>query len=161
MENLGLNLQSFIINTLVFGAFFVLMHFLVLKKIGGVIAQREAKMQEADKRAEEAKHALEKAQGEFNKIIDQAKKEAQKIVGDSKGVANDQTKKILEKAQLDAGEIVAKAQGVLAVEKEKMLANFRASLEKSVKESLTAILTNQADRIDFDADVLKEAVVKA
>lgn len=161
MENLGLNLQSFVINTLVFLAFFVLMHFLVLKKIGGVIAEREAKMLEADKRAEEAKHALDKAKVEFDKVIAQAKEQAEQIVTDSKSQANDQTKKILEKAQIDAGEIILKAQGVLAVEKEKMLVDFRASLEKAVKESLTAILSSQADKIDFDAKVLEEVAVKS
>ncbi len=161
MENLGLNLQSFVINTLVFLAFFVLMHFLVLKKIGGVIAEREAKMLEADKRAEEAKHALDKAKVEFDKVIAQAKEQAEQIVTDSKSQANDQTKKILEKAQIDAGEIILKAQGVLAIEKEKMLVDFRASLEKAVKESVTAILSSQADKIDFDAKVLEEVAVKS
>lgn len=160
MENLGLNLQSFIINTLVFLGFFVFMHFLVLKKIGGVIAQREAKMQEADRRAEEAKEALQRAQSEFDNIVAQAKSHAQEIIVQSKSQANDQAKKILEKAQIDAGEIIAKAQGVLAVEKEKMLADFRSSLEKAVKEALTQILTSQAEKIDFDADILKEVVVK-
>ena len=82
---------------------------------------------------QEAKHALEKAKVEFAKIIEGAKEESQKIVADSKHQANDQTKKLLEKAQMDAWEIIAKAQGVLAVEKEKMLIDFRESLEKSVK----------------------------
>ncbi|MFA5776239.1 MAG: ATP synthase F0 subunit B [Patescibacteria group bacterium] len=161
MENLGLNLQSFIINTLVFGVFFVLMHFLVLKKIGAVITKREAKLMEADKRSEETKHALEKAKEEFAKIIENAKEESHKIVNDSKHQANDQAKKILEKAQIDAGEIIVKAQGVLTVEKEKMLADFRENLEKSVKESLTIILSSQADKIDFDAKVLEEVTVKS
>lgn len=161
MENLGLNLQSFVINTAVFLLFFLLMHFLVLKKIGKVIIQREAKMQEADRRTDEAKHALEKAKGEFDKIVQEARVEAQKIVGDSKSQANDQTKKILQKAQIDAGEIILKAQGVLAVEKEKMLVDFRASLEKAVKESLTTILTSQADKIEFDTKVLEEVSVKS
>lgn len=156
MENLGLNLQSFIINTLVFCAFFVLMHFLVLKKIGGVIAEREARLTEADRKSEEARHSLQKAKEEFAKIIENAKTESQKIVSDSKHQANEQTKKILEKAQIDAGEIIVKAQGVLAVEKEKMLNDFRENLEKAVKEALTTILTSQADKIDFDVDVLKE-----
>lgn len=161
MANLGLNLQSFIINTLIFGAFFVLMHFLVLKKLGGIIAQRESKYLEADKKSEKATHALEKAQVEFAKIIENAKTESQKIVADSKHQANDQTKKILEKAQIDAGEIIVKAQGVLAVEKEKMLVDFKESLEKSVKISLTAILASQADKIDFDAKILEEVVAKS
>lgn len=161
MENLGLNLQSFIINTAVFLAFFTLMHFLVLKKIGGVITQREAKMQEADKRAEEAKGALQKAQSEFDTIVAQAKSQAQEIVAQSKSQANDQAKKILENAQIDAGEIIVKAQGVLMVEKEKMLVDFKSSLEKAVKESLTQILASQADKIDFDAEVLKEVAVKS
>ncbi len=161
MENLGLNLQSFIINTIVFVTFFVLMHFLVLKKLGGVIAQREAKMQEADRRADDAKHTLEKAKVEFTKIVMEAKADAQKIVGDSKNQANEQAKKILDRAQIDAGEIIVKAQGVLDVEKNKLLADFRLSLEKAVKESLTAILANQADKIDFDTNMLKEASLKS
>jgi len=161
MENLGLNLQSFIINSLVFGAFFVLMHFLVLKKIGGVIAQREAKLAEADRKTEEAAHAMEKANEEFAKIIENAKKESQSIVTDSKHQAGDQAKKILEKAQIDASEIIAKAQGVLSVEKEKMLTDFKESLEKSVKEALTTILSSQVHKIDFDAKVLEEVVIKS
>jgi F-type H+-transporting ATPase subunit b len=161
MENLGLNLQSFVINSLVFGAFFVLMHFLVLKKIGGVIAQREAKLAEADKRTDEAKHAVEKAHEEFAKIIERAKEDSQHIVNDSKQQANNQAKKILEKAQIDASEIISKAQGVLLIEKEKMLSDFKESLEKSVREALTAILSTQADKIDFDAKVLEEVVVKS
>jgi len=160
MANLGLNLQSFIINTLIFGAFFVLMHFLVLKKLGGIIAQREAKYLEADQKSQEAGYTLEKAQIEFAKIIENAQAESQKIVADSKHQATDQTKKILEKAQIDAGEIIVKAQGVLAVEKEKMLVDFRENLEKSVKASLTTILASQADKIDFDAKVLEEVVAK-
>jgi F-type H+-transporting ATPase subunit b len=157
MENLGLNLQSFIINTLVFAAFFALMHFLVLKKIGAIIIQREAKYTEADRKSEEAKQTLAKAETEFAKIIENAKMESQKLINDSKHQAGDQAKKILEKAQLDAGEIISKAQGVLAVEKEKMLVSFKESLEKSVKESLTAILTSQADKIEFDSKVLEES----
>lgn len=161
MENLGLNLQSFIINTVIFTVFFLLMHFLVLKKIGGVISAREAKMMEADKRAEEAKHALEKAKVEFDRIIQEAKVQSQKMVENSKHQANDQTKKILEKAQIDAGEIIVKAQGVLEVEKEKMLVEFRENLEKSVKDSLKTILGAQADKIDFDVNVLKEESAKS
>lgn len=160
MEKLGFNIQSFVINTTVFLAFFVLMHFLVLKKIGGVIAQRKTKMQEADKRAEEARLLLQKAQNNFDNIIAQAKKQAEQIVAQSKSQANDQAKKIIEKAQIDASEIIAKAQGVLAVEKEKMLSDFRSELEKAVKESLTQILADQAEKIDFDAYALKEISVK-
>lgn len=160
MGNLGLNLQSFIINTAVFLGFFIFMHFLVLKKLGGVIVERQSKMQEADRRADETKHALERARSEFDKVIQEAKIEAQCIVGESKKQANDQAKKILERAQIDAGEIIIKAQGVLVVEKEKMLAEFRESLEKAVKESLTIVLTSQADKIDFDAHMLREVTVK-
>lgn len=161
MENLGLNLQSFVINTLVFLAFFILMHFLVLKKIGRLIAEREARILETDKRAEETKVALANAQKEFDRIVEDAKKEAQKIADDSKSMADEQTKKILEKAQLDAEEIIEKAQSVLAVEKERMLADFKASMEKSVKSALTDILASQADRIDFDADMLKEESIES
>ncbi len=161
MENLGLNLQSFVINTAVFLVFFALMHFFVLKKIGGVIAQREAKMQEADRRAEEAKLVLQRAQVEFDAIVSQAKKQAQEIVAQSKSQANEQAKRIIEKAQIDAGEIIVKAQGILAVEKEKMLADFKSSLEKAVKEALTQILASQAEKIDLDVEALKEVTVKS
>lgn len=156
MENLGLNLQSFIINTLVFLGFFGLMHLFVLKKIGGVISEREERLMEADKRAEETKHKLERAKQEFDKIIASAKEESQKIVANSKHQANIQTQKILEKSQIDAGEIIYKAQGFLAVEKEKMLAEFKDDLERSVKESLKTILSSQADKIEFDVDTLEK-----
>jgi|GEM_PF-1732012 F-type H+-transporting ATPase subunit b len=156
MENLGLNVHSFIINTLVFGVFFVLMHFLVLKKLGGILAQREAKLMEADKRAEATKHALVQAQEEFATIIANAKLEAQTIVAQSKHQASAQTKALLAQAQTDAESIIAKAQGVLAVERAKMLAQFNATLETAIKEALTTVLAAQASKIDFDPQVLQE-----
>lgn len=132
------------------------MHFLVLKKIGGVITQRQAKYLEADKKSEEATHTLENAKVEFAKIIENAKEESQNIINDSKHQSNEQAKKIMDRALIDAGEIIIKAQGVLAVEKEKMLADFKSTLEKSVRESLVLILSSQSDKIEFDAKMLEE-----
>lgn len=155
MENLGINLTSFLINTAIFCVFFLAMHFLVLKKVGGIVVQRQKKYQEAEEQTVKAEAVLTEAKAEFDRIIGQAKEQTKNISAEAKEEASFEAEEIIKKAQRQAEEIIEKAQGVLTVEREKLTADFNLRLEKSVKSSLGVLLADQADKIEFDEKVLQ------
>lgn len=122
-----------------------------------IIDERQAKIDESVKAAEQAEKNAEKAEAAVEGALDKARKEAADIVAIAKAEAVQMVEKAETSAKTKAERIVAQAQEDIAKE----VANARKSLEKDtlklVKEAASLATAGVADN-KLDAALIRKSV---
>ncbi|MBI4406939.1 MAG: F0F1 ATP synthase subunit B [Candidatus Kerfeldbacteria bacterium] len=129
---------------------FVLLGF-ILYKIGykpilKFVQERTATIEQGVKQASEAKAALDNAMAEQQRLIAQAKVDAQAVLDEAKTQATAQGQVLVERSKAEASKVIEKAKQDIRLEQEKMLQAAKAELgevvivacERILKEKMTA-----------------------
>lgn len=129
---------------------FVLLGF-ILYKIGykpilKFVQERTATIELGVKQAGEAKAALDNAMAEQQRLIAQAKTDAQVVLDEAKAHAETQGQVLVERSRTEASKVIDQAKQDIRLQQEKMLQAAKAELgavvvlacERILKEKLTA-----------------------
>ncbi len=104
---------------LAFLLLFVLLSRFVFPSIVKILEEREKRIDESLRKAEETREEAERLMTEYKKQLEEAKREAQAIVEQGRKLGESAKEEMIRKAQEEAQKIVEKAQAEIIREKEK------------------------------------------
>ena len=137
---------------------FVLWKF-AFKPVMATLDERQRKIAEGLKYAEDMKAKLEAVQQESVASSKRAQAEASKVIEEARKAAKEFLDKQSQEASVKAGEILAKAQQVIELEKKKMLAEARTEIAHLVVETTQRVLAkelSEADRNRYNESAARE-----
>ncbi len=144
---------------LTFIALLIILRKLAWKPILQTLDERERRINEALKEAENAKIAAQKTLAEQNNIIENAKKEAQDIIGKSRKAADAAKEEIVRKANAEAEHMISKAKREIDLSRDKAIEEIRdlaVELSMSATAKLIGKSLDQKDHQTIIADSLKK-----
>jgi F-type H+-transporting ATPase subunit b len=125
MEKLGVNLPWLIAYLINFILALVLLRMLVYKPVLEMFETRKKKIQEALENAEKVKADAALQQKEFDRKLDDARREAQSAAASAQQAAEKERQRIIAEAQEDAEKIRVAARGELDYERKQMISELR------------------------------------
>ncbi len=108
-----------------FGILLFLLQMFLYKPVLKMLAERKEKIRKGLEDAEKAREALAGAEADYQKRIDEARKEGQAIIAQATQSADRAREEILVEARVEAQKVVAKAREELDYERKRVLAELR------------------------------------
>jgi F-type H+-transporting ATPase subunit b len=125
MDKLGVNLPWLIAQLLNFILVLVLLRMLVYKPVLAMLENRRQKIQESLDYAEKVKADAALQQQDFDRRLDEARREAQSTAATAQQAAEKERQRIIAEAQDDAEKIRVAARGELDYERKQMVSELR------------------------------------
>ena len=125
MDKLGVNLPWLLAQLINFILVLVILRMLVYKPVLAMFATRKQKIQEALENAEKVKADAALQQKEFDRKLDEARREAQSAAVVAQQAAEKERQRIIAEAQEDAEKIRVNARGELDYERKQMVSELR------------------------------------
>jgi len=125
MEKLGINLPWLLAQLVNFILVLVILRMLVYKPVLAMFETRKQKIQEALENAEKVKADAALQQKEFDRKLDDARREAQSAAAVAQQAAEKERQRIIAEAQQDAEKIRVAARGELDYERKQMVSELR------------------------------------
>lgn len=144
MDALGINLGFFIAQLVNFGLIFLLLAKLVWPRVLKMLDERSERIAKGLEDARAAEEARANAERERDKLLAQARAEAQKVLEEARQRGEEQVKQMLREAQAEAEKAREQARSQAEEERNRILAEARddivalalAAAERLVKDSL-------------------------
>jgi len=159
VRNFGLNLPNFIGQVVNFCIVaFVLWKF-AFKPVIATLDERQKKIADGLRYAEETKARLEAVQQETAETLRKAQGEATAIIEQARKAAKDISEREAAAATERAGDLIAKARQAIDLEKQKMLAEARTEIARLVVATTQRVLArelNDADRGRYNEAAARE-----
>ena len=125
MERLGLNLAWLIAQIVNFVLILLILRAFAYRPILKMLADRKQKIQESLDYAEKVKADAANQQREFERRIEEARREASQAAQSATQVAEKERERILAEAHQEARQIVEQARGQLDYERKQMISDLR------------------------------------
>lgn len=148
MQSLGINLVGIIINSLLFFCFLALLHKVLFSKLETILHQRKTKVLETQELHKTVQELLENSQADAKKLLEDARTEYQTILKEAKTAAYHEAELIMQKAHQEEKRLLQKSKSLLDFKFKELEEQFQQVVKDEVKQSLTLILKDQADKID-------------
>lgn len=155
----GVNVPSLLAQILNFCILAFLLYRFAVKPIVATLDERQAKITDGLKYAEEMKRKLADAQRHHAETMKQAALEAQKVIEEARESAKAHMERQLQETTKQAEDMLKKAQEAIALEHKKMLQEARQELAQLVVQTTSAVLSrdlSQAERASFAESALRE-----
>ncbi len=128
MERLGINFAWLIAQIVNFILILLVLRAFAYKPVLKMLADRKQKIQESLDYAEKVKADAANQQREFERRIDEARREAAQAAQSATQVAEKERERILAQAREEARQIVEQARGQLDYERKQMLSELRGQV---------------------------------
>jgi F-type H+-transporting ATPase subunit b len=125
MEKLGINLPWLIAQLVNYILILLILRALVYKPVMNMLATRRQKIQESLDYAEKVKAEAANQQKDFERRLDEARREAQVAAQSAQQAAEKERQRILAEAQQEAEQIREQARGELDYERRQMTSELR------------------------------------
>ncbi|MCL4396432.1 MAG: F0F1 ATP synthase subunit B [Chloroflexi bacterium] len=135
MEALGISANLLITQILNFVILFVLLRLILYKPILNMLDSRKQKIQESLEYAERVKREAAEQQKEFDRRLEEARREAQGAAAAAAQVGEKEREAILAQARDDARKLIEQAKGQIEYERKEMMSDLK---EEVVRLSLLA-----------------------
>jgi F-type H+-transporting ATPase subunit b len=158
LHNLGIEWTALIAQGINFSILLLVLWKFVYKPVLKILDERSSKVEESIKNTLAIEEKLAKASDESAKIIENAKKEADKIIGESKNSAKEISQKIIEDAEEKSKKIINDTNIAVAKEKEEIFESVKTEVASLVKTSIATILND--DKLNVNDKLVNEALEK-
>lgn len=158
-QDFGIALPNILAQVLSFSVVVFVLWKFAFKPVIATLDERQAKIADGLKYANEMKSKLEAAQQESTAIIKKASLEASRLVEDARKSAKDFVDKQTLEASAKASDILAKGQQAIELEHKKMLADARAEIARLVVVTTERVLAKKlsdADRAAYNDSAARE-----
>lgn len=145
LASLGINGQLFAIQLLNFAVVIAILWFLVFKPLIGKMEERRKLVEQGLDDADDAKKQLELSDKKSEVILQKANRQANKIVEDAKDQADDNTKDSVDHARAEVAKVVVQGKKVIEEEREKMMDQVKEDLVDIVVQTSEKVLGKAAD----------------
>ncbi len=150
-EALGINVKILLAQLVNFSILvFVLWRF-AYKPVMKVLRDRREKIIQGVKAAEASEEKLALAKEKEKEIITEAKKEALKIVEDSRKKGEKKYQEIVDKSKEDIGQIINQEKDKIRQEKEEVLLEIRQEIGSLLSLGITKFLDKKIDKENDEA----------
>lgn len=150
-EALGINIKILLAQLVNFSVLvFVLWRF-AYKPVMKVLKDRREKIIQGVKDAEASEEKLASAKEKEKEIITEAKKEALKIVEDSRKKGEKKYQEIVDKSKEDIGQIINQEKDKIRQEKEEVLLEIRQEIGSLLSLGITKFLDKKIDKENDEA----------
>ena len=148
MEALGISPNLLITQIVNFVILLVLLRLLLYKPILNMLASRKQKIQESLEYAERVKRDAADQQKEFDRKLEEARREAQAAAASAAQVGEKEREVILAQAREEARQMIEQAKGQIEYERKQMMSDLR---EQVVRLSLLAAQRVVSQSLDDQA----------
>ena len=148
IQDFGISWPFFLAQVLNFSIVGFILWKFAFKPVLATLDERQRKIADGLKYAEEMKAKLEAVQQESVATAKKAQAEATKVIEEARKAAKEFLDKQSQEASVKAGEILAKAQQVIELEKKKMLAEARTEIARLVVATTQQVLSQQLSEAD-------------
>lgn len=145
MAELGIDFSRLLQQIVNFGILLILLRFLLYKPVLRLLEERRERIRKGLEDAEKARAALEGAQAEYEKRLEEARREAQAIIAQATQAAERAREEILAEARAEAQRIVAKAQEEIEYERKRLLVELRQEVADLAILAAGRIINRQLD----------------
>lgn len=125
MEKLGVNVSWLLAQLINFILILFILRMLVYKPVLNMLATRKQKIQESLEYAEKVKADAANQQKDFERKLDDARREAQSTAASAQQAAEKERQRVLAEAQEEAQKIKEAARGELDYERKQMMSELR------------------------------------
>jgi len=145
MEGLGVNLNLILQQVVVFVIFVYLFNRFLLKKLVEIINKREEKIQQGLEFADKMQNEYSSLEEKTNIEIEKARKEASKLIEETKQAAEKIAIDIKNDASKQATSIIEESKKQLEKDREELRSNMNKEIAEILEESLTKIGLSASD----------------
>jgi F-type H+-transporting ATPase subunit b len=125
LEGLGINLNGLIAQIVNFSLLFILLYMVAYKPVLRMLDQRSQRVKESVEQAEEIKRRLAQAQQDYERQIEQARKEGQTIIAQASQAADRLREESVRQAKEEAQKLLEKAKSEIDYERRRAMAELR------------------------------------
>lgn len=155
MEKLGLNPAWLLAQLVNFGLLFLVLRAVAYKPILNMLDTRKKKIQESLEYADKVKQDAAAQQKEFEKKLDETRRETQAAAAAASQVGEKEREVIVAQAREEARKMVEQARGQIDYERKQMLSDLR---EEVVRLSMLA--THQVVSTSLDENAQRKLVTE-
>jgi F-type H+-transporting ATPase subunit b len=148
VDQFGLRLPFFVAQVLNFIIVASLLWFFAFKPVMASITERQRKIDEGLKNAEDANARLEETKKVTQASIHEAQLKGQKLIEEAQKAAKEFADKQQQEAIEKASALITKAQAAIELEKKKMLAEARTEIARLVVATTERVLSQQLSEAD-------------
>lgn len=162
VEKFGIEPKYIVMQVISFLILYGVIYKFGIKPTVATMEERNRKIAEGLKHAEETQVRLTAAQHESAQIVKQAQQESARIVEEARKTAKDYFDKQTQEATQKAGDLFTKAQQAIELERRKMLAEARTEIARLVVVTTERVLAKQltdADRAAYNQAAARELTV--
>ena len=145
LASLGLDAQLFAIQLLNFAVVIAILWFLIFKPLTKMMEERRKLVEQGLDDAKESKDQLALSDKKAEVILQKANRQANKIVEDAKNQADDNTKDSVDYARAEVAKVVAQGKKVIEEERGKMMDEVKEDLVDIVVQTSEKVLGKTAD----------------
>ncbi|PIV50734.1 ATP synthase F0 subunit B [Candidatus Falkowbacteria bacterium CG_4_9_14_3_um_filter_36_9] len=145
IEIFHLNLKLFLAQIVNFAIIFGIIYYFAVKPLISVMQERTKKIEKSLADAAVIEKKLSLTEKEYQQKIDQAGKEAVKIIDNANELAENKKKEIVAKARDEVGQIINNEKQLLLAEKAKTLKEIKSEVAGLIAMSLEKILEEKVD----------------
>ena len=128
----GFNTANFVAQLISFCIVAFLLHRFAYRKVQGILEARREKIAEGLANAERIKQEVARTEAQRQEILTQANGQANKLIEEARAAANQVRERETQKAIAEAEQIVTKAREAAAMERTRMLAEVKRELGRLV-----------------------------
>ena len=148
-EALGLDLKILFAQLINFAILLIALYYLAYKPIFKFLKERREGIEKGVRNAEEADAKLQIANKKEEEIVNNAKKEALKIIEEAQGEADQKKEDIIKKAKEEVSQIIQAEKEKIKAEKQESLKEIKKEVAGIVVMALEKVLD---EKVDSDSD---------
>jgi len=159
LASLGINGTLFIFQLINFVIVALVLWYLILKPLTSKLEERQKRIEDSLKNAEEVDKNLKESQEKYQNKIDEAKVEANKIVKFSQTEAQKAGEQMKDKAKVEIEGLVTQAKKNISIEKQEMVQGLKKETVELVIATVEKLLEEKMD-IKKDTKLIEDSIKK-
>lgn len=157
IEALGIDFRLLLVQILNFLVLLLILYWFAYKPVLGILEKRRKMIEESVKEAEKINQESLALEERKKEVLTTARKEALRIIDESKIESEEIKKEVLKKAQQEAKEIIERAYLTMEREKQEKFNELKKEIEELVIIGVESLLKKEVDR-KTNAKIIKEAL---
>lgn len=157
IETFHIDIKLLIAQAINFAIVISVLYFFALKPLIKVMKDRTVKIEKSLEDAKKIDAKLDKTETEYKETLAKAKKEANEIIEQAKGEAEEKKQEMINDAKSEIGEMINKGKETLQQEKQEVLKEAKADIADLVLASVEKVLDKKMDGKE-DKEIIKKIV---
>ncbi len=159
METFGVETKSVIVQAVSFLILFVVLYYFGIRPILATMGERQAKISEGLKHAEDMRLKLEETRKATEGQLQLARDQGNQLIEEARRAAKDLSDRQQREATERANSLIEKAQAAIELEKRKMLAEARTEIARLVVATTQRVLGRElpeAEKVRYNESAARE-----